>query len=42
MDNAANKNLAVEDMNDVKNKLNTGLQIETNTIYKPNYFQNIY
>ncbi len=35
---AATKNLAVADMNAVMNKLITGLQIETNSIYTANYF----
>ncbi len=35
---AATKNLAVADMNAIMNKLITGLQIETNSIYTANYF----
>lgn len=35
---AATKNLAVADMNAIMNKLVTGLQIETNSIYTANYF----
>ena len=35
---AAIKNLAVADMNAIMNKLVTGLQIETNSIYTANYF----
>lgn len=35
---AASKNLAVAEMNAVMNKLITGLQIETNSIYTANYF----
>lgn len=35
---ATTKNLAVADMNAIMNKLVTGLQIETNSIYTANYF----
>ena len=35
---AATKNLAVADMNAIMNKLVTGLQVETNSIYTANYF----